>query len=230
MGVFTVYSADSDLLIESEEGATNPIDPVVESLETEMIGRFGAGLGYQRFLADDFSINLGLEGRYTATKVTNPPLAPPNEETPVFAPGDVLQFQASLGSRWWLPTRWGHQGRVRPFIGLDLNYIPETNFDVVATIIDNPDTGMLLQDSFEFTGSPYWTLGLCLGLSYQWSDDVVVHLTVFHETALTESESVNSLDVQLPPPSPPDLIPPLQTTTTVDAGGWIGFLSVSWGF
>ena len=30
MGIFTFYSADSDLLIESEPGSSFPIDPVVE--------------------------------------------------------------------------------------------------------------------------------------------------------------------------------------------------------
>ena len=240
MGIFTFYSADSDLLIESEPGSSFPIDPVVETLETDMIGRFGLGFGYQRFVADDLALNVGLEGRYTATEVVDPPLAPPFSDpddpstslsgTSLFSPGDVIQLQASVGSRYWLPTRWGDQGRLRPFVGFDLNYIPQTNFDVEATILDNPATGVKLQDSFEFQGSDYWTLGLCLGLSYQWSDDLVVNFTLFHETALSASESLNSLEVQLPPPSPPDLIPPLATTTTVDAGGWIGFLSLSWGF
>lgn len=240
MGLFTLYSADSDLLIESEPGSSFPIDPVIESLETDMIGRFGLGFGYQRFLADDLAIAVGVEGRYTATEVIDPPLAPPFGDpsdpstslsgTALFDPGDVLQFQGSVGSRYWLPARWGEQGRLRPFVGFDLSYIPATNFDVKATILDNPATDVQLQDSFEFKGSPYWTLGLCLGLSYQWSDELVVNFTVFHETALNDSESLNSLDVQLPPPSPPDLIPPLATTTTVDAGGWIGFLTLSWGF
>jgi hypothetical protein len=115
-------------------------------------------------------------------------------------------------------------------MGFDLNYVPETNFDVVTTILDNPTYDIVLQDSFEFKGSSYWTLGLCLGLSYQWSDAVVINMTVFHEQALSASEGVNILNVQLPPPTPPDLIPPLSTTTSVDSRGWIGFLSVSWGF
>jgi hypothetical protein len=241
MGLFTVYGADSTLTIESEEDAAIPIPTVVETLETEMIGRFGLGLGYQYFIRDDFAITVGLEGRYTEINVIDPPLAAPYEEdgvtslsgTEIFVPGDVLQFQGTIGGRYWLPVRWGSQCRLRPFLGFDLNYIPETNFDVVATILDVPPSdsfpALVLQDSFEFKGSSYWTLGLCLGLSYQWSDSVVMHLTVFHEEALSLSEGVNTLNVQFPPEIPL-VIPPLSTTTSVDSRGWIGFLSVSWGF
>ena len=240
LGLATLYSAGSDLRIESQPGSDSPIDPIVEELETDMIGRFGMGFGYQRFLAEDFALSLGVEGRFTATEVVDPPLAPPYVDpddpstsisgTSLFEPGDVFQIQASDGGRYWLPVQWGQQGRLRPFVGADLNYIPATNFDVVTTILDNPATGVSLQDSFEFKGSDYWTIGLCMGLSYQWSDELVVSFTLFHETALNESLSLNTINVQLPPPSPPDLVPPLSSTTTVDAGGWIGFLTLSWGF
>ena len=219
MGLFTFYEAESNLVVENPDPAQPPF--VDELLETEMIGRFGLGVGYQHFVGDDFALIVGVEGRYTEPVVQNPPQAPPSFQTDVFVPGDVVQFQATIGSRWWLPVRWADQGRLRPFVGLDLNYIPDTDFDVVATLNDS------IQIPFEFSGSPYWTVGLCLGLSFQWSDNVVVHLTAFHETALSKSEDVNYLEI---PGIPPGVIPPLETKTTVDAQGWIGFLSVSWGF
>lgn len=215
MGLFTFYGADSNLVVANPD----PTQPAVvdEILKTEMIGRFGLGVGYQRFVSDDFALTVGLEGRYTEPVVQDAPQAP-GTQTDVFAPGNVLQFQATAGGRWWLPVRWADEGRLRPFVGLDLNYVPETNFDVVATLNE------AIQIPFEFTGSSYWTVGLTLGLSYQWSDNVVVHLTASHETALSPSEDVSYLDI---PDAPID---PLATTTTVDTQGWIGFLSVSWGF
>ena len=74
LGLATLYSAGSDLRIESQPGSDSPIDPIVEELETDMIGRFGMGFGYQRFLAEDLALSLGVEGRFTATEVVDPPL------------------------------------------------------------------------------------------------------------------------------------------------------------
>jgi len=216
MGLFTFYGADSDMKVTSPDTGEILIDA---DLETEMIGRFGLGGGYQRFIRDDFALHVGVEGRYTEPVVNNPPQTAGGLD--VFTPGDVVQFQASIGGRWWLPTRWTAQGRLRPFVGIDLSFVPETNFDVLAQLNDD------LAIPFEFTGSSYWTIGPCVGLSYQWEDDLVVHLTVFYEKALSVSEDLVFLAI---PGVDPDFVPPFPTTTTVDAAGVIGFLSVSWGF
>ena len=102
---------------------------------------------------------------------------------------------------------------------MDLAYVPSTKFDVAARLNDDIEPV-----ETEFSGSAYWTANLAAGLSYQWNDDVVVHFTLFHETALSESEDDMSI------PIGGSTIPPAPTSTTVEAGGWIGFLSVSWGF
>ena len=215
-GLFTVYGAESDLEV------TSPLtgDSLIEaSLDTEMIGRGGIGGGYQHFLRDDFALLVSLEARYTDAVITDPPLTVGGKE--VFIPGDVLQFQGTIGGRYWLPVQWGREGRLRPFLGIDLNYIPETNFDLLANLNDT------ISIDSEFKGSAYWTLGLCLGLSYQWTEDITVHFTAFYEKGLSPSEDV----VYLPIPGvDPSFIPPYPTNTSVDAEGLIGFLSLNWGF
>ncbi len=130
-GVFTVYGADSQMIVSSPQTGEVLID---ETLDTEMIGRGGIGGGYQRFLKDDFALLVGLEARYTDAIINDPPLTKGGKE--VFEVGDVLQLQATVGGRYWLPVRWGREGRLRPFVGLDLNYIPDTDFDLVANLND----------------------------------------------------------------------------------------------
>ena len=215
-GIFTVYGADSQMTVSSPQTGDVLID---ETLDTKMIGRGGIGGGYQRFLKDDLALLVGLEARYTDATINNPPLTKGGKE--VFEVGDVLQLQATIGGRYWLPVRWGREGRLRPFVGLDLNYIPDTDFDLVANLNDaiNVDS--------EFRGSAYWTLGLCLGLSYQWTDDITVHFTAFYEKGLSMAEDVVYLAI---PGVDPDFVPPFPTDTSVDAEGLIGFLSVNWGF
>ena len=216
MGLFTFYEADSVLTVSSPSTGE---DLIVAPLKTEMIGRFGIGGGYEHFIRDDIALVIGIEGRYTEPVVIDSPLTKGGQD--LFVPGDVLQLQGYIGGRWWLPVRWGNEGRLRPFVGLDLSYIPSTKFDVLARLNDS------IEIPFKFSGSEYWTANLAAGLSYQWSDEVVVHFTVFHETALSASEDQTTLAI---PGVDPDLFPPYPTETTVDAGGWIGFLSVSWGF
>ena len=215
-GIFTVYGADSDLEITSPQTGDTLLEA---SLDTEMIGRGGIGAGYQRFLRDDFALLVGLEARYTDATISDPPLTDGGKD--VFNVGDVLQLQGTVGGRYWLPVQWGREGRLRPFLGLDLNYIPETNFDLLANLNDTISVGS------EFKGSSYWTVGLCLGLSYQWTDDITVHLTAFYEKALSLSEDVVYLAI---PGVDPDFVPPFPTETSVDAEGLIGFLSINWGF
>lgn len=216
LGLFTFYEADSVLRVRS--ATTNEV--LIEArLKTEMIGRFGLGGGYQHFVRDDLALVVGLEGRFTKPVVIDSPQTKGGQD--LFVPDDVLQFQAKIGGRWWLPVRWAKGGRLRPFVGLDLNYIPTTDFDVLARLND------FIEIPFAFSGSAYWTVGLGFGLSYQWSDEVVVHLTAFHETALSESRDFTFLAI---PGVDPEFLPPFPTETTVKPQGWIGFLSVSWGF
>lgn len=216
MGIFTVYEADSVLTV-SSPSTGEPL--IVAPLKTEMIGRGGFGGGYEYFIRDDISLQVGIEARYTEAVVLDSPLTKGGQD--LFVPGDVLQFQGYVGGRWWLPMRWAQGGRLRPFVGMDLSYVPNTKFDVLARLND------AIEIPFEFSGSAYWTANLAAGLSYQWSDEVVVHFTLFHETALSESSDLTTLAI---PGVDPDLIPPYPTKTTVEAGGWIGFVSVSWGF
>jgi hypothetical protein len=215
-GLFTFYEADSTLTVSSPSTG----EALIEApLKTEMIGRFGLGGGYQRFIRDDLALVVGVEGRYTEPVVVDSPQTKGGQD--LFVPEDVLQSQVSIGARWWPPVRWAQSGRLRPFVGLDLNFIPGTKFDVLARLNDS------IEIPFEFSGSEYWSLGLALGLSYQWSDDIVVHLTVSHETALNESMDTTHLAI---PGVDPDFVPPYPTTTTVEPSGFIGFMSVSWGF
>lgn len=216
MGLFTFYEADSVLTVSAPDTG----EVLIEApLKTEMIGRFGLGGGYQYFIRDDLALLVGVEGRFTEPVVVDPPTTKGGQA--LFVPEDVLQFQGSIGGRWWLPTRWADEGRLRPFIGLDFSYIPSTEFDVLARLNDS------IEIPFEFSGSEYWTANLAFGLSYQWSDEVVVHLTAFYETALSVSRDVTFLAI---PGVDPDFVPPFPTETTVEPMGWIGFLSVSWGF
>lgn len=82
---------------------------------------------------------------------------------------------------------WGATRSWRPFLGVDLSYIPEVSLGNVD--VDYPANTNLPNETVQVTGSDYWALGGVAGFSYMLYDDVAFDIGAFYEYALTTSDA-----------------------------------------
>ena len=168
-GLGNDHQADTTITFESNFGDVEYL------LEPELVGQFGLTLGAEVFLAEDWSLQIGYAfRRFGAENVE------PFEFTPVSSANWLL-----LG-KWHVPRPFGEESRWRPVVQGLLSYSPntslETQHDQGAPGFPNP--------SFDFDGSPYWTVGLGVGLEYQMRSDLVFNVGVSHEWALDPTSDV----------------------------------------
>jgi outer membrane protein W len=100
---------------------------------------------------------------------------------------DFQTYHFFLTSRYYLVIEEEH--RIRPFLGLDLGYIPEVKFS--ATV----DYGGGLTQNLNFEGDDYWSLGLVAGASYLLAEKLSLDYGVIYEVALDTSDDRLTLDV-----------------------------------
>lgn len=75
----------------------------------------------------------------------------------------------------------------RPFLGLDLSYIPEVALGSVN--VDYPASSGIPDEQINVTGSDYWAIGGVAGFSYQVYDDLAFDVGAFYEYSLNTSDA-----------------------------------------
>ena len=150
-------------------GETGTDDP-------DLTPNYGAALKVNRFITDDFSLGLVYELR----NFDADPIAPLSAEltADAFTTNHFL-----LSGRYWLSPK-GDAGRWKPFVGLDLGYIPEVDFGAVD--VNYP--GAIPNEDVNIVGSSYWTLGVVAGASYMLKKGLSLDMGAFYEFALTPGE------------------------------------------
>ncbi|HIF40022.1 MAG TPA: hypothetical protein EYQ74_02840 [Planctomycetes bacterium] len=199
LGVWDDFHATGHMEAETNFG------PVEFDVETQLTGTLGLVGGAEVFLADDVSLQLGLD--YWRFK--------PDPMVPFeFSELGVLEY--FLATRWTIPQALFGQERLRPFVGARLTMRPETAFQSkVALIPGSPPA------EFLFEGGPSWSASLEAGLSYQLRDNFVGHFQVFYEWPLTESDDWVSMDVV---PG----FPPLLLDSELDSGGMMVLFGITY--
>ena len=74
--------------------------------------------------------------------------------------------------------------RWRPFVGIDLGYVPDVDLGDVR--VNYP--GGIPSETVSATGSAYFTIAPVVGASFLWSDSITVDMGAFYEWPLGESE------------------------------------------
>lgn len=143
---------------------------------TTLTPRYGGALKVNHYFTDDFSLGFIYEHRnFEADPVS------PLSASLVSEPFSTNHFL--LSSRYWLaPT--GNQKRWRPFIGLDLGYVPEVDFGEVYVDYPSP----VQDETIQIVGSSYWTLGIVGGASYMIKPGLSLDVGAFYEWAITPGE------------------------------------------
>ena len=144
--------------------------------DTDLTPNYGAALKVNHFITDDFSLGLVYELR----NFDADPVAPLSAE---LTPDAFTTHHFLLSSRYWLKPM-GNDGRWKPFVGVDLGYIPEVNFGEVD--VNYP--GSIPNENVTIVGSSYWTLGLVAGASYMLLEGLSLDMGAFYEFALTPGE------------------------------------------
>jgi hypothetical protein len=187
------------------EASTN-FGPVEFDVETQLTGTLGLVGGAEWFMADDVSIQMGMDYRR---------FKPEPMEPFEFSELGVLEY--FLATRWTVPRFLFGVERLRPFVEAKLALRPETNFESKVAIIPNAPPA-----SFLFEGSPSWSVGLGAGLSYQLRDNLVAHFQLLYEWPLTASGDWVSMDVL------PGAFPPLLLDSEMDSAGMMILFGVTY--
>ena len=120
-----------------------------------------------------------------------------------FDPDPISPLSATLTAddfETWhviLSTRYffdgiGRTRRWRPFVGIDLSYIPDVELGQIR--VDYPDDTMIPDEFKAVTGSDYWAIGGVAGFNYLLTDHVTIDLGAFYEYALTTSDASVAFD------------------------------------
>jgi hypothetical protein len=215
LGIGSDYEVDSTVqVVDANYGGESKIHGVLD-------GTFGAGLGAEYFIFDDFSLFAGAEMRTFEPDI--------GEELITF--GDITTYEYSLGTRWFLPVRFLENGRLRPFLQGKFAYIPSVEFDMTVRLpFDDP-----LQDAVmvaPYSGTSYWTWGVGGGLAYQVTDNLLIDLSVYYERSMNRSSgrSTSTLAQSTGNDFVDNIFNGLQYDTTMRPEGWIGFLRLSYLF
>lgn len=202
MGRFAVW--DDFEAITHMEGETN-FGPVEFDVETVLTGTLGLVGGAEVFIADDVSLQVGVDYRRF-----EPEPMPPFE----FSEIDALEY--FLATRWTIPYPLFGVERLRSFVELKLALRPKTNFEANFGIA--PNTPPLV---FSFDGSSSWSVGLGAGLSYQFRDNLIGHFQLLYEWPLTETTDVVSLDASF-------FTEPWLLDTETESGGMIALFGITY--
>jgi hypothetical protein len=144
--------------------------------------RYGGGLKLSHMITDSFGLGAVLEYR----SFTPDPLSPLSA-TLTAGDFETLQFVASM--RYFLEG-WGETKSWRPFLGLDLSYVPEVDLGAVDVNYPVSDSGDDIPDeTVNVSGTGYWTLAPVVGFSYLVYDNLAFDIGAFYEYAITPSQA-----------------------------------------
>ena len=193
------------------EGTGGVLNGDVGTDDASLTPRYGGALKLNHYFTDNFSLGLIYEHRNFEVDPVSPLSA-----TLVADPFSTDHFL--LSSRYWAAPM-GTQKRWRPFVGLDVGYIPEVDFGSVA--VNYPASAPWPNESVNIVGSEYWTLGVVGGASYMLKPGLSLDMGAFYEWAITPGEDTLQL-----------ANPPGGGTADVEVwpGGLIVFGGLTWYF
>jgi hypothetical protein len=152
--------------------------PDTGSDSVDLIPRYGFALKGSHFITDNIALGGIFEYRSFDPDTVQPLSA---ELAP--APFETMHFL--LSSRYFFPPLEEHP-RLKPFVGLDIGYIPDVKFDEI--LVTYPAATGIPRDKVSATGSEYWTIAPVVGGTFLWKDNVTIDFGTFYEFPLTESE------------------------------------------
>jgi hypothetical protein len=215
LGVGSDYSVDSTVAV---VGA-NFGEP--SQLYGDMIGRYGIGVQFEHFVLDDWMMFIGGDHR-----VFEPDLGDPN-----ITFGEASQTEYFLGTRYYLPMRWLDSQRLRPFLQSKLTHIPTVKFDMTTRLEFDPPLNDAVMVA-PYSGSDYWSLGAGGGLTYQFTDSLLLSWGFFYEWPLGTSEgrSKSELVEATGNEFVDNLLDGLEYDVEIKPQGWIAYLNLSYAF
>lgn len=206
LGLITGTTAyEADVSVSALDG---PIAGASDSTETTLEPQFGVQLEYGYFIADDVSI-----GAIVGMRRFDP------DSVELLGAGfDPDAFNTThlfLSSRWFLPT-FGEEQRWRPYVGLDLGYVPEVNFDARV------DYGGGFTQDLEYDGDAYWKLAFRAALACLLTDRLSFEIGSQYELPLDSSDATITLDIPGAGSS--------NVAGEIEPQGFVFFLGLSYGF
>jgi len=164
-------------------GIDGPLAGAADSASAHLDPRFGAFLEYKYFLTDDFAL-----GGWAGVRSFDP------DRISLFGVGfdgaPFETFHLALTSRYFL-SPMGHSERWKPFLGLDLSYVPRVPLEAEVTYAPG------VQERVEYSGDSYFTLNPVVGTSYCLADRLTLDLGTFYEFALGSSDDVITLNTPM---------------------------------
>jgi len=140
---------------------------------------YGAAVTLRHMVTD----NLALGGIVEYRSFSPDPLSPLSAE---LVAGDFETLHLIATSRYFFDGL-GESKRWRPFVGLDLSYIPEVDLGDVDVIY--PASSGLPSETVNIVGSEYWAIAPVAGMSYQLSNGLSFDTGAFYEYALTTADA-----------------------------------------
>ncbi|MED6335054.1 MAG: hypothetical protein VYE81_06595 [Planctomycetota bacterium] len=186
--LFTVYRMEGEFTGPTVSGGTQPTPPGLIESKTEsdsepLEAKFGHGLELELMLSADWSAGIGAEYRKFDLDDFGPPgLALSGAPIPVVL-GDLESFQYSLWLRRYL-IPFESMPRLRPFLGLSLDWIPKVESDV-SLDFSQVAGGQLVLPPASFEGEDLVLARLLLGMAYQWRDRLVLQAGLSFERPLS---------------------------------------------
>lgn len=181
VGVSTGWAFyNADVEVEGTSGVLNPGGrPETGSDNTDLTPRYGGALKANYFFADQHSIGVIAElRRFKADSVS--PL------TAELQPDDFTTYHYLLSYRYW-PKPLANEPRLRPFLGLDLGYVPGVTFDNVE--VTYPASSGIPSETVKVDGDPFLTIAPVAGASYLLRDNLSLELGTFYEFAYEPSQA-----------------------------------------
>ena len=180
--------------------------PEVGEDDTDLEPNWGGALKYHYFLTD----HLALGGIVELRSFDPDPVSPLSAE---LEPEDFQTIHLLASSRWFFdPIRGGK--RWKPFLGLDLGFIPSVDLGQVTVKYQ----GGIPDETVEAEGSSYWTIAPVGGFSYWLAPGMTLDIGAFYEWPLTASEDTVRFEN----------LGGAKADVKVEPEGWIGFVGLSW--
>lgn len=190
----------------SVKGRSGSLEREVGDDTTTLTPQYGGALKYSYFVTD----NLSLGGIVELRSFEPDPVMPLSAELVA----DSFETFHLLGSSRWFFDPMGASRRWRPFIGLDVSYVPDVDLGQVE--VNYP--GGIPSERVRAKGSAYWSIAPVAGMSYQLVDGMTLDFGAFYEMPLTASEA----EVQF------QNLGGAEADVRVEPEGLIGFMGVSW--
>lgn len=177
LGVSTGWAVyQADVLAEGKSGV---LKGQAGKDTVDLIPRFGAALKYSYYVTDHLALGGIAELRS---------FDPDGPIKPLSANLSAHPFETVhliLSSRWWFdPIK--QAPRFKPFVGLDVAWVPEV--DLGSVTVNYPPGSGIPSEKVKAKGSDYWTIAPVVGASYLLKDWWSLDFGAFYEFPLTQSE------------------------------------------